>query len=455
MAFSPDPKEAVILFHALVRKIMMPFVWGEGASLSFIAYRATLLDLLEPKERKDKQKENDKDKKKKKKDKLNTSFGSTNDAFEDVSMAGATMDSGPGTQPESDAAVNIEVGMNQSNSDSNESEDSEDEDEAMPDLASLSDSTDNPDLFDEYGQIDSSDIPITPQFIRIVPWASWGPQSTRWFPTDDVPTQWITTSCGARFVLTHGGEGEPTSVDLYDFSRNRVKKAMWSVKRREEDELMRLYSGFNTRGGDGDRDGAGLKERVGAWVSDDIDAKAEAEAEAKSEDGPDDLELGEVDAQAEHSPILAMPGSWDPPAITPPALYAMSEASNNSEDITPWEDDPDAEEGASLRAQGSLNEWVLDEHDEALRFCGGGDHDLQPSGEIRLVLGEMSLPLSTARFFREEVVSGLPYIVVNRQFEKEYSSMLIEEECLIGLNVSRRVPHELVLKLILLFLDPR
>ncbi|EPQ57661.1 hypothetical protein GLOTRDRAFT_74568 [Gloeophyllum trabeum ATCC 11539] len=57
-----------------------------------------------------------------------------------------------------------------------------------------------------------------------VPWARWGPRATRWFDSDDVPTRWITTTCGQRYVTT--ADELPSRVTVMDFGRHAVGRAL-------------------------------------------------------------------------------------------------------------------------------------------------------------------------------------------------------------------------------------
>jgi hypothetical protein len=357
--FSPNPDEAVVLFHALVRKILMPFIWGEGGSLSFIAHRAALLSFVDT------------------------------ETWKSNSQTPPTLATGVPTNEEDDTPPLAELSDPDSpmlNIDS-----------ALPDLASISttSSEDENDLH-RNTRADSYEL----KYSRIVPWSAWGQRVTRWFSTEDVPTSWITTSCGARFIITsNSDEDAPSEIDVYDFSRNRVQKALRAVHHvaEEGERAQQRKSAFHT-GGD-------VETRIETWIQDGIHPVT-----------PDD------------SP---MPGSWATgnasPTLNPPPLVDLEE------DFDAWDDESGTEDLMYLRAGGwSSEEWSLDEHDRVLRPC----NEPQQPGEIRLVLGDLPLPRSLAKFFEEEVVSGLPYIVVTKALERNYSSVLMEENCLVGLNVS-------------------
>jgi len=59
---------------------------------------------------------------------------------------------------------------------------------------------------------------------KIVPWAEWGPYLTRWFLADDMSTQWITTTCGQRWVTVQ--DGRPSSIFIRDFNRVNINRAI-------------------------------------------------------------------------------------------------------------------------------------------------------------------------------------------------------------------------------------
>lgn len=56
-----------------------------------------------------------------------------------------------------------------------------------------------------------------------VPWSRWGTRTVRWFMTDDIPTRWITTSCGYRWATI--AEDLPSSIYIRDFNPWRIKQA--------------------------------------------------------------------------------------------------------------------------------------------------------------------------------------------------------------------------------------
>lgn len=64
-----------------------------------------------------------------------------------------------------------------------------------------------------------------------IPWTTWGPQMTRWFPTRDNIAVWLTVSCGSRLVLGEETDDETRSIiTVYDFGINRVKKAIATAR---------------------------------------------------------------------------------------------------------------------------------------------------------------------------------------------------------------------------------
>lgn len=55
-----------------------------------------------------------------------------------------------------------------------------------------------------------------------VPWSIWGTRTVRWFMTDDIPTRWITTSCGYRWATI--AEDLPSPIYIRDFNPWRIKQ---------------------------------------------------------------------------------------------------------------------------------------------------------------------------------------------------------------------------------------
>ena len=58
---------------------------------------------------------------------------------------------------------------------------------------------------------------------NFVPWSRWGTRTVRWFMTDDIPTRWITTSCGYRWATI--AEDLPSPIYIRDFNPWRIKQA--------------------------------------------------------------------------------------------------------------------------------------------------------------------------------------------------------------------------------------
>jgi hypothetical protein len=57
----------------------------------------------------------------------------------------------------------------------------------------------------------------------LVSWSRWGANTVRWFMTDDIPTRWITTSCGYRWATI--AEDLPSPIYIRDFNPWRIKQA--------------------------------------------------------------------------------------------------------------------------------------------------------------------------------------------------------------------------------------
>lgn len=55
-----------------------------------------------------------------------------------------------------------------------------------------------------------------------VPWSRWGTRAVRWFMTDDIPTRWITTSCGYRWATI--AENLPSPIYIRDFNPWRIRQ---------------------------------------------------------------------------------------------------------------------------------------------------------------------------------------------------------------------------------------
>jgi len=64
-----------------------------------------------------------------------------------------------------------------------------------------------------------------------IPWSRWGTRTVRWFMTDDIPTRWITTSCGYRWATI--AENLPSSIYIRDFNPWRIAQAKTKLGDRE------------------------------------------------------------------------------------------------------------------------------------------------------------------------------------------------------------------------------
>lgn len=218
----------------------------------------------------------------------------------------------------------------------------------------------------------------------IIPWATWGNKATQWFPTDHILTNWITTSCGTRLVLTEELESETGSnLTVYDFNWNRVKKALKAAQYLRDEEYESEAWGCSVNP---------LTEDEESFVGSNTQS--------------------------------VIPGAWITPdmAEDTPEQHSSPVASVSAEEI----------KGYPL-GDWVFEEWSMDGDDCVL----GRSENEQRSGDIRLINGDIPLPHSTNRFFKEQVVGGLPFIAVKRVVEETYQSVLMEEECLIGLKVSR------------------
>jgi len=73
--------------------------------------------------------------------------------------------------------------------------------------------------------------------LSFVPWSRWGTRTVRWFMTDDIPTRWITTSCGYRWATI--AEELPSSIYIRDFNPWRIKQAKAKLGNRGKYETER------------------------------------------------------------------------------------------------------------------------------------------------------------------------------------------------------------------------
>jgi hypothetical protein len=59
-----------------------------------------------------------------------------------------------------------------------------------------------------------------------IPWLTWGPPVTRWFPADIYSTRWITTTAGQRAVLISNAQ----QGTVLDFDLENVKRVEMELK---------------------------------------------------------------------------------------------------------------------------------------------------------------------------------------------------------------------------------
>jgi hypothetical protein len=72
-----------------------------------------------------------------------------------------------------------------------------------------------------------------------IPWSRWGTRTVRWFMTDDIPTRWITTSCGYRWATI--AENLPSPIYIRDFNPWRIKQAKAKLGDGETYETERTF----------------------------------------------------------------------------------------------------------------------------------------------------------------------------------------------------------------------
>lgn len=74
---------------------------------------------------------------------------------------------------------------------------------------------------------------------NFVPWSRWGTRAVRWFMTDDIPTRWITTSCGYRWATI--AENLPSPIYIRDFNPWRIKQVKAKLGGGETYETERTF----------------------------------------------------------------------------------------------------------------------------------------------------------------------------------------------------------------------
>ena len=74
---------------------------------------------------------------------------------------------------------------------------------------------------------------------NFVPWSRWGTRAVRWFMTDDIPTRWITTSCGYRWATI--AENLPSPIYIRDFNPWRIKQVRAKLGDGETYETERTF----------------------------------------------------------------------------------------------------------------------------------------------------------------------------------------------------------------------
>jgi hypothetical protein len=80
------------------------------------------------------------------------------------------------------------------------------------------------DQIDEHDECQWNIAPSMDDEMLGVPWGEWGPGITRWFSTDDIPTRWITTSCGQRWATIE--QDKPSSICIRDFNPINIRRAI-------------------------------------------------------------------------------------------------------------------------------------------------------------------------------------------------------------------------------------
>jgi hypothetical protein len=56
-------------------------------------------------------------------------------------------------------------------------------------------------------------------------WSEWGPPITRWFDSDDIATEYVTSTCGQRWVqISAGARLNPSPIRILDFNPYHVRR---------------------------------------------------------------------------------------------------------------------------------------------------------------------------------------------------------------------------------------
>ena len=255
------------------------------------------------------------------------------------------------------------------------------------------------------------------------PYKCWGPEITRWFNADAIPTRWITTTAGQRYVLIADAEPESALTSGYpyvvlDFGKVAVQRMLaWTDA---------------------------INERV---------AKLARQGNVVAEEPHEDRLEGVLSASEEDEGTLGFIGLGDE--------WAFEDLDSN--DSEEGSDNMSPENGGSPVGSDFEFEAEVDEEAEQFDFV----HDFTPSVDVvdsppdnsetreegsefpnsldedkALDLSKriwcMTKPnvLEPADTFAEPVLGSLPYVACASEQPHPFHGVLLDEERIVGLRVS-------------------
>jgi hypothetical protein len=260
------------------------------------------------------------------------------------------------------------------------------------------------------------------------PYRCWGPTITRWFNADGIPTRWITTTSGQRYVLIADAEPESALGPGYpyvvlDFGKVAVKRMQaWTeainervarmarrgetaVEEPHDDRLEGVLGAEEDEGTLGFVDLEGDEWDLEHLYSDD------------SEEGSDNMSLEHGD-----SPI----GS-----------DSEAEVDGEAEQIGVAQDSaPSADVEMELNSTSCISETQR----EASEFPNSLDEDVSiETLNLSKRIWCMTKPnvLEPADTFAEPVLGSLPYVACASERPHPFHGVLLDEERIVGLRVSR------------------
>ncbi|KAF8961935.1 hypothetical protein BDZ97DRAFT_1826703, partial [Flammula alnicola] len=328
-----------------------------------------------------------------------------------------------------------------------------------------------------------ANAPSSPSPPRI-PWASWGPEITRWFNSDSIPTRWITTTAGQRCVLI--ADSAPDTGFPYvvlDFNPENVRRMKgWlkarKAKEREPGRGTRERAEEETHGGDAGAGGV-VDEAEEAWVEVgsalDDDAARDMDAMMDGQVHTGIAIVDEDDLERTATPIPNAPISDDVSVASNQAPVASTgsvstDTSSNSEfdnghdvgidiDTDSVDISMDDEEGSETPYDIELTSESESESDGA---NGNADLDEDENGDVdrdrdtdnplegpdsaaarRIWCVTTSEIVEPSETFSEHVEGRLPYVACASARTYAFHGVLLDEERVIGIrtDVMDRIKH--------------